>query len=206
MTTEEARCTSCGNLYHKLPNAKSGRCCNCRRIKREQKKLVREARPADVPGAFTTQADLDEWYAADKLRCHICGGAFAGLYKHLGMAHGMDAREYKVRFGIPTTYGLSGRATREKQRQCAAATTEKQRQTGFQNLANGRANKTGTRVAWAPYQAREHVLRMIESPNHPSQLEGEVEVICTKCGNPYPISAKVACARQCRAVCPSCSK
>lgn len=204
VTTTESRCIACGNLYQKLPNAKSGRCCNCRKIKRQAQKV--KPRPNVTPEAFTTQADLDAWYSADKLRCHICGGAFAGLYRHLGMAHGMDVRQYKERFGIPMTYGLSGRATRIKQQACGAATTDKQRLTGFKNLANGRAKKTGTRVAWTPYQSREHVLQMIESPNHPSQLEGEVEVTCTKCGNPYPMSAKVACAFQCRAVCPSCAK
>jgi len=124
----------------------------------------------------------------------------------LGRAHGVDVREYKERYGIPMTLGLSGKATREKQKACAAATIEKTRATGFKNLATGRANKTGSRVDWTPYQAREQVLQMIESPNHPSHLEGEVELTCTKCGNPFPMSAKVACAFQCRAVCPDCSQ
>lgn len=103
------------------------------------------------------------------------------------------------------TYGLSGAATRKKQSICGSTTTEKMRACGYANLEKARNTKTGTRVAWTPYQARDHAVLMVESPNHPSQLEGEVDVICTRCANPFPLPVSIALAFQCRATCPQCA-
>lgn len=201
MATEE-KCGGCGNTYQRLPGAASGLCCRCRKNKRESNGT--EKRDPVDPLAFDSQAALDEWYSADALRCHICGGEFPGLYRHVGRVHGIDTREYKIRFGIPMGYGLSGQATRQKQMASGAATAEKMRSAGFKNLAIGRAAKTGRRVAWTPYQARDQVAMMVEAPGHPSNLEGDVDVTCTGCGNPFPMSAKIVLSFQCRAECPSC--
>lgn len=201
-TSSEATCEGCGHTYQRLPTAKSGLCCGCRKLKRAVRKL--EIRCGTDAGAITTQAQLDEWYDADKLRCHICGSEFAGLYRHVGRAHGVSPTEYKSRFGIPITYGLAGRATRVKQAACAAATSKKMASIGFANLVKGRAAKTGARAVWTSYQAKDHVVCMVESPNHPSNLEGVVEMTCTSCGNTFPAPASIAASYQCRAKCPSC--
>lgn len=95
MTGVEATCTKCGNKYVRLPRAKSGLCCGCRRLKREM--LATEKRPVTDASAFQTQAALVEWHSEDKLRCHICGDSFAGLYRHVPMVHGVTTRDYKMR-------------------------------------------------------------------------------------------------------------
>jgi len=197
-------CSGCGHKYHRLPHATSGLCCGCRRLKRDNT-MSTERRPATLPGAFHSQAALDEWYSADALRCHICGESFAGLYRHVGLAHGLSTRDYKKQFGIPMGYGLAGRKTRMMQRACGVATTGKMRDAGFQNLANGRKAKTGTRAQWTAYQVRDHVALMVESPEHPSNYEGDVDVTCTSCGNPFPMPASIVLAFQCRAKCPGCA-
>lgn len=202
MTGTEDKCKGCGHTYQRLPHAKSGLCCGCRRVKLTS---AAKRRPSAEPGAFDSQEALDAWHAADALRCHVCGESFPGLYRHVGLAHGISTRDYKQRFGIPITYGLSGAATREKQRASGAATADKMRAGGFGNLAKGRAAKTGARTAWVPYQAREHAVRMVESPGHPSNYEGETEVTCTGCGNGFLMPANIALSFQCRARCHSCA-
>ena len=201
-------CTECGHLYLRLPHATSGKCCRCRGGTSHGSCDVEHRREV-IPGAFTSQAQLDAWYDNDKLRCHICGEEHAGLYRHVGMAHGVDTREYKKMYGIPMTYGLSGKATREKHRQSAANTIEQMKATGFKNLEKGRkARKEGSRkrTTWTAYQLKDHMARLIESPNHPSNLEGDVEVVCTQCGTEFPVAATIALQYQCKATCPSCKK
>ncbi len=201
----EDTCNGCGNTYQRLPHAKSGLCCSCRRIKRESR-VRTDNRTAPDPLAFDSQAALDAWYSADALRCHICGDSFPGLYRHVGMAHGISVRDYKIRYGIPMGYGLSGRATRMKQRACGAATSTKNRESGFDNLEKAReAKRNGeTRTAWVRYQAAEHGVRISESPNPPSRYEGMTEMTCTSCGNHFDMPASIALAFQCRAKCPDC--
>lgn len=203
--SREDTCKRCGNTYQRLPRAKSELCCGCRKIKREVKKSMQRVSSAD-PTAFQTQRELDEWHSHDALRCHICGNSFPGLYRHAPLAHGINVRDYKQRFGIPMTYSLAGKATREKHAACGRATSMKMAADNYANLAHGRAAKTGIRTAWVPYQATEHALRMIESPGHPSNYEGEMELTCRECGNAYEVPASIGLSRQCRAKCPSCKR
>lgn len=202
MSTEDT-CADCGHTYQRLPHAKSGLCCSCRKTKREVTKSLKR-RPENDPDAFQTQAALDEWHSHDALRCHLCGDSFPGLYRHVSMVHGISTRDYKQRFGIPVTYGLAGKATREKQAACGRATSTKMAKAGYTNLAHGRAAKTGTRMAWTVFQATEHSTRMVEAPGHPSNYEGEMELTCTVCGGAYEVPASIGLSRQCRAKCPSC--
>lgn len=204
MNTEDT-CKSCGHTYQRLPRAKSKLCCSCRKIKIEAKKSVSRM-VANDPPAFQTQKELDEWYSHDALRCHICGGNFPGLYRHVSLAHGITARDYKLRFGIPLTYGLAGRTTRQKHAACGCATSVKMSVDGYANLSHARTAKTGTRVAWAPYQAAIHASRMIKSPNHPSNFEGEMELTCRECGDAYEVPASIGLSKQCVAKCPTCRK
>jgi hypothetical protein len=132
-------CDRCASLYRRLPHAKSGLCCSCRKDKRESEAPAR--RLSADPLAFQSQAELDAWYSHDLLRCHICGEHTAGLSQHIIKKHGVTPDEYRLRFNIPSGYGLSGRATRIKQRACAAATLDKMRDSGFANLEKARAAK-----------------------------------------------------------------
>lgn len=198
----EAICIKCGNRYQKLPRSTSGKCCSCRKLARQ--KVASRQRSETAESAFDSQTALDAWYDHDKLECHLCGGRFAGLYAHVRTAHQMSARDYKLRFGIPMTYGLSGRSTRMKQRACAAATIEKTSKHAFSNLKKGRAARGTSRVSWTRYQANEHVVRMTESDAHPSHYEGYVTMTCTSCGDEFDLPATIALSFQCRAKCPAC--
>lgn len=85
--------------------------------------------------------DLDEWHSHDLLKCHICGEHFAMLGLHITTKHNITTKEYRARFGIHWTYGLTGRATRIKLRTCAARTLAKMRERGMSNLAHARDAK-----------------------------------------------------------------
>lgn len=197
----EAQYANCGHTYQRLPHARSGLCCSCRGVKRRKDAVA----PHDLaPGAFDSQAALDAWYAEDALRCHICGGAYPGLYQHVGRTHGVSAREYKLRYGIPITYGLSGRATRMAQRRNGASTAGKMREAGYANLAAARSRKGHTRTKWAPYQARDHVVKMTEASGHPSNYTGNTWLTCTICGGSFQMPASIALSFQCRARCAAC--
>lgn len=61
-------------------------------------------------------ASLDEvraYFDEDRLVCLICGKSFVKLSNHVVAAHNMESSdEYKIRFGIPVSYGLGGKSFR----------------------------------------------------------------------------------------------
>lgn len=53
----------------------------------------------------------------ERLVCHICGRAYAGLGQHVRMRHGMSADEYREEFGLMQKTGLISDSSADKRRE-----------------------------------------------------------------------------------------
>lgn len=69
--------------------------------------------PSDVR-PFQTKAEIKAYLGEDRLACLLCGQRLTVLPAHLKARHGMSADDYRIRFGIPFSYGLAGRDFRRK--------------------------------------------------------------------------------------------
>ena len=65
---------------------------------------------------FQTTADIRAYLDEDRLPCLICGRRLTVLAAHLRACHGLTADDYRIRFGIPFSYGLAGRSFRRQAR------------------------------------------------------------------------------------------
>jgi hypothetical protein len=62
---------------------------------------------AKTPQAFKARRDIERYFSGDTIECLICGRHFKRLQTHLAAKHDMAADEYKKRFGLPWTRGLT---------------------------------------------------------------------------------------------------
>ena len=62
---------------------------------------------AKPPVAFKTRRDIARYFGGNTIECLICGRRFKRLHTHLAAKHGMAADDYKKRFGLPWTRGLT---------------------------------------------------------------------------------------------------
>ena len=62
---------------------------------------------AKPPAAFKTRRDIARYFGGHTIECLICGRRFKRLHTHLGAKHGMASDDYKKRFGLPWTRGLT---------------------------------------------------------------------------------------------------
>jgi hypothetical protein len=76
--------------------------------------------PLPAATVFTTEAELNAYFAGDKLVCLECGRSLKMLCAHLTRVHGITSDMYRERHGIPWTRGLTGNGTKEKKRDAAA--------------------------------------------------------------------------------------
>jgi hypothetical protein len=56
---------------------------------------------------FRTREEVDRYLGGRKIQCLICGKCFGRLGYHLAVKHSITADEYKGRFGLPWTRGLT---------------------------------------------------------------------------------------------------
>jgi hypothetical protein len=56
---------------------------------------------------FRTRREIERYFGGDTIECLICGRHFKRLHTHLAAKHGMAVDEYKRRFGLPWTRGLT---------------------------------------------------------------------------------------------------
>jgi predicted transcriptional regulator len=66
---------------------------------------------AKRPQAFKTRRDIERYFGGDTIQCLICRRHFKRLHTHLAARHGMAADDYKKRFGLPWTRGLTSAAS-----------------------------------------------------------------------------------------------
>lgn len=79
---------------------------------RASRETVMDGYPMTEP--FATREQISRYLDADKIACLICGRAFAGLPPHIKRVHGVDAADYKSRFGLPQQTPLMGKARLQK--------------------------------------------------------------------------------------------
>jgi ROS/MUCR transcriptional regulator protein len=60
---------------------------------------------------FKTRREIERYFSGDTIECLICGRHFRRLQTHVAAKHGVPADEYKTRFGLPWTRGLTSAAS-----------------------------------------------------------------------------------------------
>jgi ROS/MUCR transcriptional regulator protein len=60
-----------------------------------------------TPQPFKKRPDIERYFSGNRIECLICGRHFKRLQTHLAAKHGMAADDYKKRFGLPWTRGLT---------------------------------------------------------------------------------------------------
>ena len=97
---------------------------------------------------FDTIQEVDDYLSGDKIRCLICGRKYKALGIHISQKHRMDVDDYRSRFGIPWTYGLVCKSTREIQREQGKALYK--HNIGSENLyRTGRVNPKRRKICKA---------------------------------------------------------
>lgn len=94
---------------------------------------------------ITTPEQVAEYFANDRLECFICHRTYRRLDRHVHMAHGIVARDYKIRFGLPINIGLVGADTRRQLVNNALTQRgklEKLKNASAAGRVTGRTNKT----------------------------------------------------------------
>ena len=65
---------------------------------------------ATTPPAFKTRRDIERYFGGKTIECLFCGQRFRRLGGHLAAKHEMSVDEYRTRFGLPWTRGLTSAA------------------------------------------------------------------------------------------------
>ena len=66
---------------------------------------------AKTPPAFKTRRDIQRYFGGKTIECLFCGQRFRRLGGHLAAKHQMSVDEYRTRFGLPWTRGLTSAAS-----------------------------------------------------------------------------------------------
>jgi hypothetical protein len=80
--------------------------------KRAANRKVLEGYPVTRP--FGSIDEVREYLSGDRIICLLCGRSLKALAYHLSKLHDMSSDDYRERYGIPWSYGLSCVETREK--------------------------------------------------------------------------------------------
>jgi predicted transcriptional regulator len=56
-----------------------------------------------VREAFTTAAEVWEYFASETITCLLCGRELKRLAWHLPSIHGVSEEDYRERYGLPLT-------------------------------------------------------------------------------------------------------
>jgi ROS/MUCR transcriptional regulator protein len=64
-----------------------------------------------IPPPFKTRHDIERYFSDDTIECLMCGRHLQRLHSHLNSKHGMTADEYKSKFGLPWSRGLTSAAS-----------------------------------------------------------------------------------------------
>lgn len=88
------------------------------RRKRERRRTVMAGYPKAT--VFATEAELDAYFAPERLTCLECGKTFRELGVHLLKIHSTTAEDYKSAHGIPWRRGLTGCDTKAMRRELGA--------------------------------------------------------------------------------------
>src|SRR3954452_16835588 len=63
------------------------------------------------PPPFQTPAEVERYFSGKTIMCLLCGRRYKRLGSHLPAKHDMGVNDYRVRFGLPWTRGLTSAAS-----------------------------------------------------------------------------------------------
>ena len=61
--------------------------------------------------AFKTRRDVERYFGGKTIECLLCGHRFRRLSRHLAAKHALSGDEYRTRFGLPWSRGLTSAAS-----------------------------------------------------------------------------------------------
>jgi hypothetical protein len=120
--------------------------------------------------------EVREHLGGDRIPCLICGKPFRAVCHHARIAHGISARDYKERFGLPVSRGV---ATPDARKAWGAA-VRKTREAG--RITNGQP--PGGHAQQPAYASKD--MRRIdpEKINHILRLVHEGDTLTEACNRP----------------------
>lgn len=62
---------------------------------------------------FRTRSEVEKYFGNRTIKCLLCGKKFGRLASHLAFKHGMRADEYKARYGLPWSRGLTSSVSQQ---------------------------------------------------------------------------------------------
>lgn len=65
-----------------------------------------------APAIFKTRQEIERYFGEKTIQCLLCGARFRRLGTHLAAKHGVSVDEYRRRFGLPWSRGLTSEASR----------------------------------------------------------------------------------------------
>jgi len=135
-----------------------------------------KSRAADwkAPEPFQNKADVEHYFAGDRLMCLMCGKSYVTLPPHLKASHGLSSDDYKVQFGIPFSFGLAGSSFRERS---AARMMDLQSRGVIQKAEPG---------VYLPWLRDSH-----RRPNVPSVRRANLDKLITLAGGKAPIAHSI---------------
>jgi hypothetical protein len=63
--------------------------------------------PTTMKPPFRTRREVERYFGGKKIECLLCGRRFGRLSFHLAAKHGVTTDDYKSRFGLPWSRGLT---------------------------------------------------------------------------------------------------
>ncbi len=78
-----------------------------KKLRLETRMTKAPARRSEKFAAIRTRRDLDRYYGGRTIRCRLCGKRFQRLAFHLAAKHGITSDQYRIKFGLPWTRGLT---------------------------------------------------------------------------------------------------
>ena len=61
----------------------------------------------EAPAPFRTRREIERYFGGKTIKCLLCGKRFLRLVFHLTTKHNVTTSDYKRRFGLPWTRGLT---------------------------------------------------------------------------------------------------
>lgn len=89
----------------------------------ERRKIGRRQTMDGYPvlGHSFTKAEVDDYFSGDRIVCLLCGKKYRNLGNHLPRVHSMTGDEYRQRYGLPWTRGLTCEDSHAKYSSASAA-------------------------------------------------------------------------------------
>lgn len=138
---------------------------------------------------FQTMEEIKEYLNHEKITCLLCGLKFRGLFRHIEKTHKMHPNDYKIKFGIPPSIGLTGTETKKLNSENGKIIYEIHSEVINEALKRGcttsRKHKLGFSLKEYPALQKKQTaicMEMARLPNHISKTEGYITTNCAECG------------------------